>query len=126
MRKPVVYIASAYTKGDVAANTHFQCRIFDQMLTDGKALPVAPLMSHFNHLIFPRPYQDWINYDLEMLPLYDACVRLTAEVDRIGYAQHESSGADGEVAAFKKMGKPVFTSLIDLYRWIDTAWGTNA
>lgn len=35
-RKPIVYIASPYTGGDVAINTHFQCRVFDQLLEDGK------------------------------------------------------------------------------------------
>ena len=36
MPKPVVYIASPYTKGDVAMNTHFQCKVFDRLLSDGK------------------------------------------------------------------------------------------
>jgi hypothetical protein len=117
-----VYIASPYTKGDVAMNTHFQCKVFNQMLDDGKAWPVAPLWSHFQHTLFPRPYKDWIAYDQAMLQLYDACVRLTARLESIGYEQHESSGADGEVATFDKLGKPVFASLEDLYRWIDTEW----
>src|SRR5262245_45523251 len=93
--KPIVYIASPYTKGDVAMNTHFQCKGFDQMLEDGKAWPVAPLWSHFQHTVFPRPYKDWIAYDQALLHLYDACVRLTAKVEKSGYEQHESSGADG-------------------------------
>jgi hypothetical protein len=122
MRKPIIYIASPYTRGDVAMNTHFQCKIFNQMLDDGKAWPVAPLWSHFQHTIFPRPYQDWIKYDQAMLHLYDACVRLTAKVEQAGYEQSESKGADGEVDTFKKLNKPVFTSLEELYRWIDTEW----
>lgn len=78
--KPTVYIASPYTGGDVAINTHYQCRIFDKLLDDGKVLPVAPLWSHFQHTAFPRKYQDWIDYDQAMLPLYDACLRLNAEL----------------------------------------------
>jgi hypothetical protein len=117
--KPVVYIASAYTKGDVAVNTRFQCEVFDRLMNDGKAWPVAPLMSHFQHLIFPRPYQDWIDYDLALIPRFDACLRLTATCERLGYSQSESSGADGEVREFQRLGKPVFYSVVELYRWID-------
>src|SRR5512138_2828292 len=98
MSKPVVYIASPYTRGDVAINTRFQCHIFDQLLTDGRVIPIAPLWSHFQHLMFPRPYKDWIEYDQSLLHLYDACLRLTARNDVCAYEQAESTGADAEVA----------------------------
>lgn len=120
MRKPIVYIASPYSNGDVAVNAHFQCKVFDQILTEGKALPVAPLWTHFQHLLFPRPYEDWIAYDQAMLPLYDCCLRLSARMDHMVYEQTASSGADAEVAAFVAMGKPVFYALADLYDWIDS------
>jgi hypothetical protein len=119
LKKPIVYIASPYTKGDPAVNAHFQCRIFNQLMDDGKVWPVAPLWTHFQHTVFPRPYQDWIDYDKAMLPLYDACLRLTADVPHIGYSQSASSGADGEVAYYKGVGKPVFYSIPDLYSWVD-------
>lgn len=117
--KPVIYIASPYTRGDVAVNTRFQCEIFDRLLGDGKVLPVAPLWSHFQHLLFPRPYSDWIAYDQGLLHLYDACLRLAAENAALGYKQRESTGADGEVTTFKRLGKPVFESINDLYQWVD-------
>src|SRR5258708_6634287 len=120
MNKPIVYIASPHSKGDVAMNTHFQCKIFDQLLSDGKVLPVAPLWSHFQHLLFPRPYHDWIRYDQEMLRLYDCCLRLTASIPAHDYKQQESSGADAEVGSFERMGKPVFYAIEDLYVWVET------
>ena|SRR6266404_8890570 len=119
MKKQVVYIASPYTKGDVAINTHFQCKIFDQLLTDGRVLPVAPLWSHFQHLLFPRPYVDWIAYDQALLHLYDCCLRLDASIESLNYSQSESSGADAEVASFRRMGKPVFESVETMYSWVD-------
>lgn len=119
MNKPTAYIASPYTKGDVAMNTHFQCKIFDQLLTDGKVLPVAPLWSHFQHLLFPRKYDDWIHYDQAMLKLYDCCLRLSADLPTYSYKQCESSGADAEVKTFECMGKPIFFSIEDLYSWVD-------
>jgi hypothetical protein len=64
-------------------------------------------------------YQDWIDYDLALIPRFDACLRLTATCERLGYSQSESSGADGEVREFQRLGKPVFYSVVELYRWID-------
>jgi hypothetical protein len=119
MPKPVVYIASPYTRGDVAMNTHFQCKVFDRLLSDGKVWPIAPLWSHFQHTVFPRPYEDWIAYDQALLHLYDACLRLTADLPAVGYNQHESTGAEKEVTSFQSMGKPVFYSIEELYRWVD-------
>lgn len=119
MRKPTVYIASPYSKGDPAMNAHFQCKVFDRLLGEGKVLPVAPLWSHFQHILFPRPYQDWIEYDQAMLGLYDCCLRLTASLPNVSYEQLKSSGADAEVQTFQRLGKPVFFSIEDLYGWVD-------
>lgn len=119
MKKPTVYIASPYSKGDPAMNAHFQCKIFDQLLGEGKVLPIAPLWSHFQHILFPRSYQDWINYDQAMLRLYDSCLRLNVSLPSIGYEEAISAGADAEVDSFKKSGKPVFYTIADLYAWVD-------
>ena len=118
--RPVVYIASPYSKGDPAINTHFQCSVFDRLMNDGRVLPIAPLWSHFQHTLFPRPYKDWVSYDLALLERYDACLRLAAEIPGLGYAESESSGADGEVRTFQELGKPVFRSIEDLYKWVDS------
>jgi hypothetical protein len=114
--KPYVYIASPYTKGDPCINARFQSLTFDELLGTGLVLPYAPLMSHFQHTMFPRPYQDWIQYDLDIIPRFDACVRLDATGPN-GYHESRSSGADGEVALFQKLGKPVFYSVPALLDW---------
>ena len=119
MEKPVVFIASPYTKGDVGINTHFQCKIFDRLLTEDRVIPVVPLWTHFQHLIFPRPYADWLRYDQALLRLYDCCLRLTAVHEEVAYRQSESSGADAEVETFEAQGKPVFYSIDELYAWLD-------
>lgn len=119
MQKPTVYIASPYSIGDQGMNVHSHCRVFDELLSDGKVLPVAPLWSHFQHLLFPKPYDTWITYALEMLPLYDCCLRVPGEHDELDYRQCESAGADQEVKKFQELGKPVFTSKTELYRWLD-------
>lgn len=116
--KPVVFVASAYSQGDVGANVHFQCMIFDRLLGDGRVIPIVPLWTHFQHTVFPRAYEEWLAYDREVLKLCDCCLRLEATNARLQYAQYESRGADAEVNAFQMQGKPIFTSIDDLYAWI--------
>ena len=115
--RPVVYIASPYTKGDVGINTRFQMQVFDELMNDGIVWPVVPLWSHMQHQTFPRKYTDWIDYDLALLTRYDALLRLNATYPPLGYEQKESSGADGEVAFMRKIGKPVFFDKGSLYAW---------
>lgn len=119
MTKKIIYIASPYTKGDQAINTHCQLRAFDELMNDGIVWPVIPLLSHFQHIFKPRHYQEWIDLDLALLERYDACLRIDAEYPELDYCVTESKGADGEVAAFKSMGKPVFTDKIALYEWAE-------
>jgi hypothetical protein len=120
MKKPVIYIASPYTNGDTALNVRFQCRIFDQLLKEGRVLPVAPLWSHFQHILFPKHYEDWLEYDNALLHLYDGCLRLNAEEPELDYIEEKSSGADAEAEAFKLMDKPVFYSIESLYKWVES------
>lgn len=120
--KPFVYVASPYTKGDPAINVHFQCEIFNNMIDEGSCIPYLPLWSHFQHLVFPRPYEDWIAYDNAWIEghKFDACLRLNASCEMPNgtiYEEMKSSGADNEVALFEKLGLPVFYNFVDLYAW---------
>ncbi len=126
--KPMVYIASPYTKGDPAINAHFQCRIFDELMDAGLVWPVVPLWSHFQHLMFPRPYEAWIDYDLALLDRCDALLRLDAEhiVADLNYRQSESSGSDAEVEAAKALGLPVFYHAAGMHCWARERWATAA
>lgn len=102
----VVYIASPYTNGDVAVNVRAQIDMVDELMNIQGILPFAPLYSHFQHMIHPRPYKDWIDLDLKWLHKCDCVLRLPSE--------YESSGADGEVEYAKKLGLPVFYSIEEL------------
>lgn len=115
--KPLVYVASPYTKGDSTINTHFQCKVFDRLLTDDLVIPFVPLWSHFQHVVFPRDYRDWIDYDLQLIRAanFQACLRLDAEFPELDYKITESVGADGEVRLFRELNKPVYYSIDDLY-----------
>jgi hypothetical protein len=125
MDKPIVYIASPYTEGDEGINVHFQCEIFNRLMDDKKVWPVAPMWAHFQHTIFPRPYQDWVAYDNAFLKLYDACLRLNPDYPKLPYKETRSKGADNEEISFKALGKPVFYSIEDLYHWVETGGVSN-
>jgi hypothetical protein len=122
IRKPVVYIASPYTKGDVAINVRFQMQVVSELMDRNLVVPIAPLLSHFLHLHHPRPYQDWIDYDLELLNVVDACLRLNATHPPMEYAMSESAGADNEVKRCKELGKPVFEYVQALHVWAAFEW----
>ena len=115
--KTFIYIASPYTKGDPAINTHVQLSMFNRMMDDGVVFPFAPRVTHFQHSVFPRKYQDWIEYDLALLERFDGCLRLDASLPELDYLVSESSGADNEVKRFRELGKPVFFGLDDVYGW---------
>jgi len=99
-----VYIASPYTKGDVAVNVKRQIDWVNELMDMGYA-PFAPLYSHFQHMVYPRPYEDWTEIDMVWVLACDCLLRLDGE----------SSGADAEVELAKSAGIPVFTDIIVLH-----------
>lgn len=117
MFRPLVYVASPYSTGDPCINTNFQLRIFDRLMDEGYVWPYVPLWSHFQHTAFPRPYEDWIEYDKVIIPKCQALLRLSA-VGPGGYLVCESRGADGEVALADSLDIPVFYDISDMNRWV--------
>lgn len=107
-KKVKVYIASPYTNGDVAVNVKRQLDCVDELMTLGFA-PYAPLYSHFQHLVHPRPYSDWVEIDFEWVDACDCLLRLPGE----------SVGADNEVVLALGLSKPVFYSIDALTSYHD-------
>lgn len=99
-----IYIASQYTVGDAAVNVRRQMDAADQLITLGFA-PFVPLMSHFQHMVHPRDYNDWIRLDQDWILSCDVLLRLPGG---------PSVGADLEVAWAKKNGIPVVYSIEEL------------
>ncbi len=95
MRK-LVYIACPYTLGDVAVNVKNASRVFEYLANNG-VMPFNPILSHFQHMMFPRDYNWWLDWDLEFLPKCDAVVRI----------EGDSKGADKETAYAESLGIPV-------------------
>ena len=93
----IVYIASAYTRGDQAENVKAQIDAADKLMNFGFAVYV-PLLSHFQHMIHPRPYQDWIILDNIWVLKCDLVLRLHGE----------SKGADAECQLARDNNIPVY------------------
>lgn len=117
MKLPRVYISSPYSHGDQAANVRVQMDAFYDLVKSKLVLPVAPLWSHFQHLVHPMGWKEWMDYDLGLIEAgsFDACVRLTG-----ADPSSPSSGADLEESLFHAMGLPVFYDLTEVKAWAAT------
>lgn len=99
-----VYVAGPYTKGDVAVNVRNALEAANR-LADMGYMPFVPHLSHFWHILFPRPYEFWCELDNVFLPHCDALLRLPGE----------SSGAEKEMLLAASLGIPVFHSIESLH-----------
>jgi hypothetical protein len=99
-----VYIASVYTKGDVAINVRNAILIADELVKLGHT-PYIPHLTHFWHLFSPKEVRFWYEYDNSFLDHWAECVlRLP----------NESHGADQEVVRACTIRVPVYYTLAEL------------
>lgn len=101
-----VYIASPYTLGDVAINVKTQMDMADKLLDLG-FIPFTPEYLHFQHMMHPRSYEEWMEYDKVWVLTCNCLLRL----------EGKSSGADEEVSMAKQAGIPVFYSVEELVEY---------
>ena len=99
-----IYIASAYSKGDTALNIRKVIEAADKLVKLGHT-PYIPHLTHFWHLISPKPYEFWLKYDKSFIEDWAECLlRLN----------NESLGADREVELARQIGIPVYYDIKDL------------
>jgi len=98
-----IYLAGPYTKGDVGQNVHNAIKTADKLVEKGHT-PYIPHLTHFWHLVSPKPWEFWCNLDAEFLVLCDALLRIPGE----------STGADREVKLAQKHGLPVYYNVNDI------------
>ena len=118
--KPLVYIASPYSNGDVGANINSQLRTFHSLLEEGTVTPYAPLLNHFAHVVRPLPYETWMEYDREIIRHCDAVLRINSCMemfDPYDYFEDYSPGADSEEEFAKVLGIPIFYNCHELLVW---------
>lgn len=109
-----IYVAGPYTKGDVAVNVRNAYEAANRLADLGFA-PFVPHATHFWHLLFPRPYEFWLDLDNQFLPHCEAVLRLPGQ----------SSGADKEVDLAKGLGIPVFTEINEIVAHFKKRAGTE-
>lgn len=95
--RPKVYVAGPYTSPDPERNTKRALQAADSLWDLGFA-PFVPHLSHYWHQESPKPYEVWMEYDNEFLPICDAVFRLCGH----------SPGADDEVNRAEALDIPVF------------------
>lgn len=103
-----VYIASPYSIGNKEENVFRQMQVADILISEGFC-PYIPLLTHYQHLQFPQPYNFWLEYDLEWLFCCEAILRLDGE----------SYGADKEEEYAKELGIPIFYDIPTLILYFD-------
>jgi NTP pyrophosphatase (non-canonical NTP hydrolase) len=105
----MVYIASPYTEGEGQFNNVRTNIIACDKIRELGVRPFSPLLFAFWHLVYPHPYEYWMDLCLEWVKDCDALLRLPGK----------SQGADDEVAEATALGIPVFYSIHDLKEWLD-------
>ena len=101
--KGIVYISAPYSKGDIGRNILRVIQIADELIEMGYT-PFIPHLNHLWHLISPKSWEFWMEYDLELLPRCDIVLRLDGDSD----------GGDREVRKAESLGLPVYYSLEEL------------
>lgn len=104
--KARVYVAGPYTNGDVALNVRNAYEAANRLADLGFA-PFVPHATYFWHMLFPRPYEFWLDLDNQFLPCCEAVLRLPGP----------SSGADKEVLLAQGLKIPVFGDIVDLIKY---------
>ena len=99
-----IYVAGAYTKGDVIINVRKALLVADHLIELGYT-PYVPHLSHFWHFLSPKTYGFWLKYDLSFLAYWaEGVLRL----------DNESKGADHEVALALSLDIPVYYGIESL------------
>lgn len=96
-KKSKIYIAGPLTKGNQLDNVSNAVNIYNQLIDLGY-FPFCPHFSYFANIVDRKPYEVWIDQDLQWLKACDAVYRF----------EGESEGADGEVKFAEQRGLPVY------------------
>jgi hypothetical protein len=99
----LIYIACPYSRGDVALNVRAAMEAGNKILELGHT-PIVAVLTHFWHIVFPKPYDEWLRIDKEMLKVCNAVLRLPGE----------SKGADQEEALALMLNIPIYYNIEDI------------
>lgn len=109
--KPFVYVAGPLTTGNVMHNTRTALQLGSRLIDLGYT-PFVPHVTVMWDIVMPMEYEDWMEYDAEMVSRCDVLFRM----------EGESSGADREVAQARELGTPIVYSIVELNAWRTEDW----
>ena len=98
-----LYIAGPFSIGDMMLNIRAAMMVAGLAVLRGW-IPFIPHLTGFWHMLSPRSYQEWLDYDLAWLAKCDAVLRITGE----------SPGADREVKEAMRLNIPVYLGIDQL------------
>lgn len=93
----VIYVSSPLTLGDSAANVHMAIKVAEALINKGHAV-IVPQLSLLWQIVSPKPWQYWMDLDVQLVPRCDALFRIPGE----------SKGADLEVACAREHGLTIY------------------
>jgi hypothetical protein len=102
-----VYIAGPISKGGTLLNVHRACGVWAYLQKCG-IVATCPHWSALQDMICPLPWDEWIAYDMHLIPLHKCVLRLPGE----------SAGADRETAEAARLGIPVFHSVVEVRQFL--------
>lgn len=102
-----IYVAGAYSGGDVALNVRKAMEAGTQIINAGHS-PFVPHLYHFLHLHEPQEYGTWMRVDAAWVAACDALLRLPGH----------SPGADAEVSLATSQGIRCFAEMDELLEWL--------
>lgn len=120
IKKPLVYIASPFSKGDSVLNLRSSIDIRKKLIEDNIVTPLAPLLAFLPELVHPNSYNQRLNHDFELILHCDAILSCDAYYSSESikkYHQNESFGRDREIKFANENNIPVFGNVIALYNY---------
>jgi len=93
MEPEVIFVAGPYSQGNMAYNVRKAMEVGIK-LNDMGHYAVIPHFTHFLDMMFPRPYEYWLELDNRIIPKCTALYRIPGA----------SSGADKELELAKSLG----------------------
>lgn len=102
-----VHIAGPIAGGDRFRNVGEAMAVAAKLISYGYIV-YCPHLCCFLHMIYPLPYETWMELSLAWLAKCDAMIRLPGE----------SPGADREEEYCRRHGIPVFYSVEEFLEWV--------
>lgn len=99
----LIYIAAPYAIGDHLGNVKRALAVAEDVLRLGHT-PYVPLLNHFWDQLYPKPAEEWLRIDFDILFRCDAILRLPGE----------SAGAEAEVKQAKEWQIPIYHNLSEI------------